>query len=176
MKPDQIQKILARFKGKTITQEILKEYCNLHHFDLITLNQYEDALFQQEHDDRIAMVLPLIFKELSNYQYPPTFITDQQRKAINEANEDIEWKISKALEDCGVVYREIDLLTKNLGSEFQAIMENAGKRASNMCIVVLTEIAKQKFGKNLEIKKLAEYYREAAKELGLALQKSNKVV
>jgi len=167
MKYIEIKKVLAHFKGKPVNNKVLAEHCNLNHFDLITEGAYEDYLFQQEHDERAQNILPLIFAELSKFQYVPTFISVDERRKMNEVNEDIEWKISKVLEDNGILYREIDLICKNLATAFQAIMENAGRRANNMCAVVLSTLAKEKFGDPLKLKDLALYYREKAKELGL---------
>ena len=167
MKYIEIKKVLAHFKGKPVNNKILAEHCNLNHFDLITEGAYEDYLFQQEHDERAQNILPLIFAELSKFLYVPTFISVDERRKMNEANEDIEWKISKVLEDNGILYREIDLICKNLATAFQAIMENAGRRANNMCAIVLSTLAKEKFGDPLKLKDLALYYREKAKELGI---------
>jgi|SRR3972149_11549162 len=172
MKHLEIKKVLAHFKGKPVNNNILTEYCNLYHLDLITEGDYEDYLFQQEHDERVEKTLPLIFAELSQFRYVPTFINDDEKREMNEANEDIEWKISKVLEDNGILYREIDLISKNLATAFQAMMENAGRRANNMCAVVLSTLAKEKFGDPLKLKDLASYYGEKAKELGIKLHKT----
>ena len=172
MKYLEIKKVLAHFKGKPVNNKVLAEYCNLKHFDLITEGAYEDYLFQQEHDERVENALPLIFAELSKFRYVPTFISDDERREMNEANEDIEGKMSKVLEDNGILYREIDLISKNLATAFQAIMENAGRRANNMCAVVLSTLAKEKFGDPLKLKDLASYYGVKAKELGIKLHKT----
>lgn len=176
MKPEQIKKILAHFKGKLVNNTILKEHCNLNHFDFISEDQYEDYVFQQEHDERTAQALASIFAELSQFKYIPTFLSEDEKRTLNEANEDIEWKIAKVLEDNGILYREIDLVTKNLGNAFQAIMENAGRRANNMCAVVLSTLAKEKFGDSLILKHLADYYRSKAKELGVKLHRTQEDV
>ena len=176
MKPDQIKNILARFRGKPVTNNILAEYCNLNKFDLVVESQYEDYLFQQEHDERAQRALAGIFAELSHFRYVPTFISDTEKRALNEANEDIEWKIAKVLEDNGVLYKEIDLLTKNLGGALQAVIENAGRRANNMCAVVLSTLAKEKLGDPLSLTTISAYYREKAKELGIKLHKTQQDV
>lgn len=172
MKHTEIKEIVEHFRGTPVTNNSLAEFCNLKHFELITESQYADYLFQQEHDERVSNVLGGIFEELSHFRYIPTFISDAEKKKLNEANEDIEWKIAKILEDNGVLYKEIDILTKNLANACQAIVENAGRRANNMCAVVLSTLAKEKFGDPLSLKPLAEYYRVKAKELGIELHKS----
>lgn len=172
MKHIEIKKIIAHFKDKPVNSNVLREYCNLNHFELITQSMYEDYLFQQEHDERVQEALPFIFSELTKFQYIPTFISNDERRVMNEANADIEWKISKVLEDKDILYREIDLICKNLATAFQAIMENAGRRANNMCAVVLSTVAKEKFGDPLKLKNLALYYREKAKELGIKLNEN----
>ena len=169
MKHEQIKEILEAFRSNAVTQDVLKAFCERKHFELITTDQYSDYLFQQEHDERVQKVLAGIFTELSQFRYVPTFISDADKKKLNEANEDIEWKIAKILEENGVLYKEIDILTKNLANACQAIVENAGRRANNMCAVVLSTLAKEKFGDPLSLKPLAEYYREKAKELGIEL-------
>lgn len=174
MKGEQIKEILAHFKGKPITQNVLTEYCNLNHFDPIVMSQYEDCVFQQEHDERVAALMPALFAELSKYRDVPTFGTEKERKAIAEANGDIEWQIAKVLEDHGVIKGEISIITGNLAQAFKGIVENAGTRAKNMCDSVLNEIGEEKFGKNMPIKPMAEFYRAKAKELGKKLQETGK--
>lgn len=172
MKPEQIKQILEYFEDKQVSNAALKEYCNRQGLDLITESQYEDYIYQKEHDERVTKTLTGIFTELSQFKYIPTFISDSERRKLNENNEDIEWRIAKVLEDNDILYKEIDLLTKNLANAFHAIMENAGRRANNMCAVVLSTLAKEKFGDPLVLKPLADYYRAKAKELGVTLHKT----
>ena len=136
------------------------------------MSQYEECVFQQEHDDRVASLMPVLLAELSKYRDVPTFGTEKERKAIAEANSDIEWQIAKVLEDHGVIKGEIGIITGNLAQAFKSIVENAGTRAKNMCDSVLNEIGEEKFGKNMPIKPMAEFYRAKAKELGKQLQKT----
>ena len=172
MKAEQIKAILEHFKGKPVNNNVLKEYCNLKHFDVIVGSQYDDAVFQQGHDERLAEVLPFIFAELSQYRDIPTYGSDSDRKNIKEANEDIEWKIAKVLEDHGVLKMEVKIITGGLGDIFKNIMDNAGTRATNMADTVLNTIAKEKFGDPVALRPLGEYYRTKAKDLGVKLHRT----
>lgn len=172
MKGEQIKDILAHFKGKPVNNNILAEYCNLNKFDVLVISQYEDCVYQQEHDERVASLMPALFAELSKFRDVPTYETDKVRKAIVGANEDIEWQIAKVLEDYGVRKGEIGVITGNLAQAFKYIVEAAGTRAKNMCDTVLNEIGEERFGKDLPIKPMAEFYRAKAKELGKDLTKA----
>lgn len=172
MKNEQTREIINRFRGQQVTQNLLDEFCKLKHFDPIVVSEYEDRLFQQEHDERVASALPDIFAELMKWQYIPTYISAGEDKKLREENEDIEWRIAKVLEDKGIQYKEIDTATKNIGNALQHIMTMAGNRASNMCVVVLATLAKDKFGDPLVLKPIAEFYRAKAKELGVKLHRT----
>ena len=176
MNPGQVKQILEHFKGKPVTNNVLKEYCNLKHFDIIVESQYDDAVFQQGHDERVAEVLPFIFAELAQYCDIPTYGSDSERKKIKEVNEDIEWKIAKVLEDHGVLKMEVKIMTGGLGDMFKNIMDNAGTRATNMADTVLNTIAKEKFGVPVALRPLGEYYRAKAKELGVKLHRTQEMV
>jgi hypothetical protein len=169
---EQVMVILERFRGKPINQNVLNEFCNLYHLDAMTMNDYEDCLFQQEHDERVAKVIPAVFEILKSYKDVPTFAPKKERKAIIDANEDIEWQIAKVFEDCGVVKSELKIITGNFGSNLKMIIENAGERAVNMCDAVLREIGEDKFGVGLPIKPMAEFYRAKAKKLSEDLTKT----
>lgn len=155
----QIKDIVQTFRGKVVNAKLLKEYCDRHQFELVTEGEFQDFLFQQEHDERVQKCLPAILAELSKFQQPGEWIGDDEREKINEQNEIIAVNICAILEDNGVLYNEIEILTKNIGNALQAIMEGAGRRASNMCAATFTHITKAKFDDPLTVKKLADYHR-----------------
>jgi len=59
-------------------------------------------------------------------------------------------------------YREIDVLIKNFGEEMNAITNNASTRMNNMCAIVISDVAQQKFGEVLTVKDLGDYHRKAS--------------
>ena len=169
----QVRKILDHFKGaKSVPQKLLTEFCNLEKLNVITEGQYEDYLFQDEHDKRVSAILPRVFNILAQWQYTPEFVHESVKNVIREHNDDLEWKLAKVLEEGGIVYKEVDIVTKNMAQAFATICENAGKRMNNMAAVVLSDLARQKFSNELIMKDLAEYYRGRAKELGIKLHKT----
>jgi hypothetical protein len=169
----QVRQIIDHFKGaKSVPQKLLTEFCNLQKFNVLSEGQYEDYVFQDEHDGRVASVLPKVFEVIAQWQYTPEFISISAKNAIREANDDLEWKLAKVLEEGGIVYKEVDIVTRNMAQAFSTVCENAGKRMNNMAAVVLSDLAKQKFGLELVMKDLAGYYRERAKELGIKLHKT----
>jgi|CXWL01.1.fsa_nt_gi hypothetical protein len=152
--------ILAFFNGKPVTQDLLNEFCNLNKFDVITPGQYEEFRGQQEHDERVMAMLPTIFAELSAFRHIPEYIGDNEKKALRESNDDIEWRIAKIVEDSGIPYgREIDVVFRNLANALQGIVTNAGVRMNNMCAASLSAIAKQKFGEKITVAQLGTFYR-----------------
>jgi hypothetical protein len=104
-------------------------------------------------------VLPSILAELATFRYVPELIGDAERKEIQQANGEIEKRIAAILEENSIEYREIELVTKNLGGALLAIMENVGTRANNACAGALSKLATETFGEPLTLKKLADYAR-----------------
>ena len=152
--------ILAFFKDKPVTQDLLKAFCERSQFEVITLGQYEEFRGQQEHDERVMAMLPDIFEELSAFRHVPEYITDKEKTAIRASNDDIEWKIAKIVEDSGIPYgKEIDVVFRNLANALQGIATNAGTRMNNMCASSLSAIAKQKFGEKITVAQLGTFYR-----------------
>lgn len=153
--------ILAFFKGKPVTQDLLKAFCTRNKYEVITPGQYEEFRGQQEHDERVIAMLPTIFAELSTLQHTPEYISDNEKKIIRESNDDIEWRVAKIVEDTGIPYgREIDVVFRNLANALQGIVTNAGVRMNNMCASSLSAIAKQKFGDKITVAQLGTFYRE----------------
>lgn len=156
-----IGEILAFFKGKPVTADLLKAFCERNKYEVITPFQYEEFRGQQEHDDRVKGMLPAIYAELSTLQHVPEYITDKEKAAIRASNDDIEWKIAKIVEDSGIPYgREIDVVFRNLANSLQGAVTNAGVRMNNMCAASLSAIAKQKFGDKITVAELGTFYRE----------------
>src|SRR5215208_5834680 len=128
-----IKAIVEAFRGQPVTNDLLKAYCERHGYELLTEGEYQDWLFQYEHDERVAKALPAIFAELTKFQYTSEFAGDEERRKIREKNEAIEVKIAEIMEEQGVRYgKEVDVFTGNLGGALQGLMQNAGVRASNM--------------------------------------------
>ncbi len=159
----QIKAIVEHFRGKAVSNGALKEFCERNKYEPLSEGDYQDWLFQYEHDERVKAALPAIFAELSKFQYVPELCGDIERQAISKANGEIEVRIAELMEEHGVLYNEIEVFTKNLGSAFMALMENAGTRASNTCAAAVSTLAKKTFGELLTLKKLSDYHRNQAK-------------
>lgn len=162
MNKGHIGEIIANFRDKPVNQNLLKSFCERNKYEVITPGQLEEYIGQQEHDERVNSALPFIFAELAKYQHIPEFVSDERRKSIVAANEDIEWKVAKIIEDTNLPYgREIDVVFGNLARAMHGIFNNAGTRMNNMCASALSAIAKEKFGAVITVKQLATYYRES---------------
>ena len=159
LKRGDFAKIVEFFRGKPVTNDVLKAFCERHKLPVVTAGQYEDYLFQYEHDERAAKAFPEIMAALATYRVAPELMDDEARKKIIEANDEIAAEICVILERHGVVYREVDLLTKHIGSALMAIMESANTRASNMCTSVMVDLSTEKFGKTLPLKAFGEAFR-----------------
>jgi hypothetical protein len=154
----EIKTIVEAFRGQLVTNDLLKAYCERHGYERLTEGEYQDWLFQYEHDERVAKALPAIFAELTKFQYTSEFAGDEERRRIREENEAIEIRIAELMEEHGVRYgKEVDVFTGNLGGALQGLMQNAGVRASNMGANTLLKIAIDTLGQPLTLKKLVEY-------------------
>lgn len=154
----EIKAIVEAFRGQPVTNDLLKAFCERHGYELLTEGEYQDWLFQYEHDERVASALPAIFAELTKFQYTSEFAGDEERQKVREANEAIEVNIAQIMEEHGVRYgKEVDVFTGNLGGALQGIMSNAGVRASNMGANTLLRIAVDTLGQPLTLKKLMDY-------------------
>lgn len=171
----EIRDILDHFgPDKEVHPKVLNDYCVRMKFTPISTGELEDFRFQDAHDGRVAKALPQIFEELARWQYIPEFVPKAQKDKMRAENDDIEWKVAKVLEDNGIVYKEVDIVTRNISQMLSTITENAGRRINNMIAVVLSDLAKQRFGQDLKVADLAAYYRERAAELGIELHATQK--
>jgi len=164
----QVRKVLEHFKfAPRVSNMALRQYCERMKFeDVLGEGDYMDNLFQFQHDQRVIAILPKLFTLVATYQYPQDYISDKAKAEIKEHNGDIEWKIAKLLEDEGIVYKEIDIITENLGDTIKGILTSGGNRLNNMCTTVLADLGRKKFGEALVVSDMAVYYREIAQELG----------
>lgn len=166
----EMEAIIRHFIASTIpvTQNVIKEFCNVKGFKVVTLGAYEDFKFQYEHDRRLEALVPAIMEAFLKYRNVPELAKDDERKKIIDANTHLSTEIAKLMEDHGILYQEIDLVTETLGSVIKAIFTDAGKRANNMCSTMLAHTAREKYGETLALKTLGEAYRKIAKEKGVA--------
>lgn len=152
--------IIAHFEGKLVSPEVLTEYCNLKHYPPITMGEYEDYLFQYQHDARMAKIVPDIMSVLSNVKVAGMFDSDKSKETTNSDNMALAVEICNLLEIHNIEYREVDLITKNLSSLISAIFKSVDVRVGNMASTVLAETATAKFGEPLTIQKLGAAFRE----------------
>ena len=74
-------------------------------------------------------------------------------------------ELCNLLETHGILYQEIDVIFKNLGSVLKALLDNAATRANNMCATMFAHTAKEHYGDPLTVKALGEGYRAIATKL-----------
>lgn len=157
---------VEHYKGVPVTQDALTEYCNLNHIGVISVGVYSDILYQYNHDKRMDSLVPKIMQILTAYKSIPELLDQADRKKLSDANEQLSVDICKLMEDEGILYEEIDLVTANLGSYLKAILDDAGKRANNMASTMLFHTATEKFGKPMTLKSLGEAFRGVASAKG----------
>lgn len=160
---------IEHYKGIPVTQDALTEYCNLNHIGVINVDTYGDFLYQYNHDKRMGSLVPKIMQVLTKLQPLPELIDEAARSKIATANEDLSVEVCKLMEDEGILYQEIDLISENLGSMIKAVLASAGVRANNMCSTMLAHTAREKYGDPLSVKVLGEAFREIASAKGKAL-------
>lgn len=157
--PKEIRAIIEHFLGKEVSNEALKSFCERSGYAVIGEGEYSDWLFAYEHDERFKKVMPSIMAALSKWQYPSDFLSETDAVKVSRGNEDVETEICDIMEKGGILYQEIDLVTKNLGEALHALLVNAGTRSSNMCAAVFAHVTKAKYGKTLPLSVLAEVHR-----------------
>jgi hypothetical protein len=156
----QIADILAHFNyHPKVSNKALEQYCTRKNFTFIAETDYEDHLFQYQHDQRALKIVPEVMKALLDYQYIPDYISKAKQQELKAKNEQIEMAITHICEENGLHYREVDVLIKNLASSVGAVITNASNRLNNMCALAISGVAKERFGKELKVKDLAEYLR-----------------
>lgn len=155
--------IVQHFLGKPVSADALTEYCNLKGYAPMTLGKLEEATLEWEHEQRAVRVIPLICAELAKWRYNRGIMTEDELRAANAENEKIETRICEILEDGGFVYQDIDVFTIMLINSFSSVFQRAGQRINNMCSAVMAEDAKEKYGKTIPVKALAEEHRRRFK-------------
>lgn len=162
---DEVRAILNHFADSKlpITNDLLLEYCNLNKFTPISVGVYEDYKFAQGHDDRVDAVLPGILALFGEIRNVPELATDDERNAIVEANEAIQEKICFLFEEKGILYQDVDLITKGLGDLFKRAMEGVGRRINNASAKALMAAAIKLYGEPLTLKALGEATRGGEK-------------
>jgi hypothetical protein len=145
-----------------VSNAVLKSYCDRKKIDFLSAGEYQDHLFQYQHDQRAIELVPKILAKVAEYQYIPDYISDKKKEEMRKANEALQYDIAKICEDGGIYYREVDVLTKNLAGEIGAVIETAGTRINNMCSLVISTVAQEKFGDGLKVADLAHFHRVKA--------------
>ena len=147
--------LVAQFRGVKMTDKMVADFCTRYKIPLTSAGNIEDFIYQQEYDERMEIVLPLILQALAKLQYAGEYISDLKRKDISDDNDDISREIAQILEDNGILYREMSLL-KSLAGDVAQLFSTAERRVGNMCATVLAEMAQEKLGTPLTIKVLAD--------------------
>lgn len=158
-----MREIVKHFLGKPYTGNAIAEFCNLNHYPAITPGELEDWTFAWEHEQRIVRVIPRVCAELAKWRFNRGLNTPEEMKAIEKENDEVELRICEILEEEGLIYQEIDLFSKMLGNSFMALLDRVGTRLENMTLSIMTDDAKQKYGKTLPLAVLAAAHRERFK-------------
>ena len=170
------RRLLAQeFKGKVFNDKLVADFCTRNKLEVVDAGSVEDFIYQEEYDERMAKVIPLILAKLSTVKYVGMFETEQKKKEVLDFNDNLSAEIAVILEDNGVEYREIGLL-KELYGNIGNIMNSAERRISNMCANTLNEMAMEKLGvKNLTIRDLSLERSQIADRKAKALDKDEAV-
>ncbi len=160
----QIRQIVEHFDGKPVTNEVVREYCNLHKLEYISAGAIEDWRFQFASDMRVAKFVPAALKVIQKYVPVPELMGEDDRKKLIDQNDLLSVELCQMMSEHGILYQEIDLVCKNIGNVLQSIFNDAAVRANNMASVMLANAAEDKYGRPLTVKALVEGYAVAAKK------------
>lgn len=162
----EILEILQNFNfHPRVANSVLKSFCDRKGYEFLPEGEYQDHLYQYQHDQRATVIIPLILQAIQKYQYIPDYIGETKKKEMKTQNEAIEIEIAKLCSANGIQYREIDVLTKNFAQELGSTIENAGTRMSNMCALVISSIAQDVIGTDMSVKVMEDWHDNRAKEL-----------
>lgn len=149
------RKVLAEhFAGKKFNDKLVADFCTRNKIPMIDAESVEDFIYQVDYDKRLDVVLPATLVALAKMQYAGEYLSEQKRKEISDANDDISREIAQIFEDNGIEYREIGFLQSLVG-DVANVLADAHRRLSNMCATVLAEMAQEKLGDPLTVKVLA---------------------
>jgi hypothetical protein len=169
MEPEQRKKIgemLKSFKGNLVTNELLEAYCKRHGITpVLVMSQYEDYLFQYDHDERFTNVMPLLLEALSKLQQPPEFCSQEEHKAVVMNNNEVELRLAMILEENGILWSEATTLIGNFGILVSSAIERAKNSVKNMGEATMLHITEAQLGKPLTLKAAADYFRTEADKL-----------
>ncbi len=146
--------LAEHFAGKTFNDKIVVDFCKRNKIAVTDAGSVEDFIYAVDYDKRMTTLLPLILEELSKLEYAGEYVSDQERKRISDANDDISEHIAQLLEDNGMWYRETNLL-QSLAGDVAQIFATAERRINNMGATVLAEIAQEKLGDPLTLRALS---------------------
>lgn len=169
---EEVRRIVDRFKGKAISQNVIEEFCNLHKIEPVTVGELSDYIYQVEHDEKVGTLFPLILKELCNLRYQPEFADQKVRKEINERNDEVRVNITKLLEEHAIPYRLVNSLGEELGNFVGGKIASAGQTAFNKALEVMLLLAKDKFGEEFNMKHVADYAQKIYDEAGKGKKKA----
>lgn len=162
---EEVRAILAHFASTNIpvTNDLLLEYCNLQKFTPISAGVYSDYLFAQGHDARLDGLLPDLLALLAKIRNIPELSSDAEAQAIATTNEDIQEQIAFLMEDKGILYQDVELVTKGLGDVLKRALDGVGRAINNNAAKALMAAAVEKYGDPLTLKALGEATRGGLK-------------
>lgn len=156
----EIAQIVAHFRGKAVTQNVINEYCNLNKIDPIVASEFEDYLVQVEHDEKVALIFKDILAELQNLRFVPEFASAKERLEAEKAGEEVSINIAKLFEREGIRYNFVSGTSEEIARALHGVVSSAGTRIFNKATSVLLAIAKERFGGEFNTKHSADFYEE----------------
>ena len=162
----EILDILQHFKFHPhVSAKALQQYCERSGHEFLGEGEYQDHLFQYNHDQKSMRIIPLILQAMTKYQYIPDYTSEARKAELKKANEEIEFAIIELCSANDLQYREIDILIKNFAEDIGSTINNAGTRMNNMCARVVATVAQDTFGESMFIKDLSKFHDDRAKGL-----------
>lgn len=78
--------------------------------------EYSDFVYQMKHDERMQAMLPRVIEILSCLKFVPAFVTPEEKKEIDEANQKLAVKICKLAQECEMPYALIETFKEEMGN------------------------------------------------------------
>lgn len=162
---ESLRKTIEFFEGKPVNANVLIEYANKHGYQPITPSQYEDYLFQKQHDERKQRVFTRVLAAFQGLKAIPELGSKAERDACFKANEEAEYAFIQALHDEGVLSREYDLIVDAIKRIFDEVTNGVKLRTQNMMASAFKVAAEEVIGaKDFTLKQLSDYYEGLPKQ------------
>lgn len=141
------------------TQKLLTEVSNLKGIaNAVTEGEYADYRYQSVNDEKFAALVPEVMAAVSKLQYVKSFLTDQERRAVLEHNDNIRIEVCQLIEKHGIPYILLDNVVADIGGNIAGIFKSAVNTLNNKTGEMFMDLGRKHFDvKEVTMAHVAQY-------------------